>query len=80
MANLEMLIEMRKTLTSMNESLTPYSDMREHKRYFDNLKHYKKILNTYMSRANEELDTAIEKSFDIVKKFAIDMEIKSSIR
>jgi len=75
MSNLEMLIEMRKTLTDMNANLTPYSGVREHERYLDNLHHYKKILSTYMSRANMELDISIEKSYNIVKDFYIQAEI-----
>ena len=72
-----MLIEMRKTLTDMNANLTPYSSVREHQRYLDNLHHYKKILSTYMSRANMELDISIEKSYTIVKNFYIENEINN---
>jgi len=74
MANLEILIEMRKTLADMNANLTPYSGVKEHQRYLDNLHHYKKILNNYLSRANMELDISIEKSYNIVKVFYLESE------
>jgi hypothetical protein len=71
MNSLETIVEMRKTLTSMNERLTPYSGKAEHQRYLDNLQHYKKILNAYITRSNEEIDIAIHKSYTIVKNFIV---------
>lgn len=65
MNSLETIIELRKTLTSMNEALTPYSDFYQHQRYYESLIHYKKILNTHLARLNQELDMAIEKSYRI---------------
>jgi hypothetical protein len=61
MNNLYSLVEMRKTLASMNDRLTPYSSAREYQRYLDNLYHYKKILNSFTRLSNDELDEAIRK-------------------
>ena len=69
MDNLESIIEMRKTLVSMNDRLTPYSGKVEHQRYLDSLKHYKKILNSYISRLTNEIDQAINKSISNIDKF-----------
>lgn len=71
MNQLETILSMRKTLTSMNDSLTPYSGKNEHQRYLDSLQHYKKILNAYMTNANSEIDAAINKSYNIVKNFIV---------
>lgn len=65
MNRLETLIDMRKTLGAMNEQLTPYSGFFEHQRYYESLIHYKKVLNSQLTRLNEELDLAIEKSYRI---------------
>lgn len=64
-------MQMRKTLEAMNEQLTPYSGKVAHQRYLDSLKHYKMALNNYMSRANEELDRSIHKSYEIIKGYII---------
>jgi len=77
MADLETILAMRKSLCAMNTSLTPYSGMKEHQRYLDNLYHYKKILGAYISRANDELDTSIAKSYTIVRNF-LDKSEKSN--
>jgi hypothetical protein len=74
MADLETILEMRKTLCAMNTSLTPYSGVKEHQRYLDNLYHYKKLLSVYMSRANDELDKSIAKSYTIVRNFLAQSE------
>lgn len=71
MADLETIVEMRKTLATMNTNLTPYSGKIEHQRYLENLQHYKKILNTYITKSNQELDDCIEKSYKIVRSFQI---------
>jgi len=68
--NIELVIDMRKTLLAMNERLTPYSSKKEHENYLVSLKHYKKILNTYIVRATEELDESIDKSQNIVNGFS----------
>jgi len=70
MNNLESIIEMRKTLCAMNSDLTPYSGKKEHQRYLDSLRHYKKILNNYIIRASQELDLSIDKSQDIINSFS----------
>jgi hypothetical protein len=75
MNDLETIVSMRKTLSDMNASLTPYSGVKEHERYLEHLNHYKKILSNYMSRANMEIDISREKSYDIVKNFYIQAEI-----
>jgi uncharacterized protein (DUF885 family) len=59
--NFETLIGMRQTLCDMNAQLTPYSSKFEYQRYLESLQHYKKILNAYITRANEELDSSIYK-------------------
>jgi hypothetical protein len=69
MANFVTLAEMWTTLSSMNERLTPYSSKIEYQRYLNSLQHYKKILNAHVSRANEELDISINKSYRIVNSF-----------
>jgi hypothetical protein len=69
------LADLRKVLVSMNDSLTPYSSVKEHERYLEHLLHYKKILSNYMSRENMELDICREKSYNIVKNFYIQAEI-----
>jgi uncharacterized protein YktA (UPF0223 family) len=71
MNNLDTIEEMRKNLSSMNEALTPYSGKVEHQRYIDNLKHYKNILNTTLFRLISEVDESIEKSYKIIRGFAI---------
>ena len=60
---------MRETLSAMNTALTPYSTKQEHQKYLDSLKHYKKILHTYLTRACDEIDTAIIKSMCNLDKF-----------
>jgi len=60
MTNLQSLAEMRKILISMNDKLTPYSSAREYQRYLDNLYHYKKILDTFTTLSNDELEKAIK--------------------
>lgn len=74
MADLETVLEMRKTLLAMSASLTSYSGVKEHQRYLDNLCHYKKVLSVYMSRANDELDKSIAKSYTIVRNFVAESE------
>jgi hypothetical protein len=79
METLEVLVEMRRTLVSMNAQLTPYSGSKEHKRYLDNLLHYQRILNSYTFRANEELNKSISKSNDIIRGYGnTDIEIIKS--
>ena len=65
-----MIIEMRKTLSTINSQLTPYSSKREHQYYLDSLKHYNKILSLYMARASDELEKAIDKSQNIINGFS----------
>jgi hypothetical protein len=72
--NFETLADMRKTLTAMNSELTPYSSKFEYQRYLESLQHYKKILNSFMTRANQELDASIYK---IVKNSVV-TDIKSN--
>jgi hypothetical protein len=69
MNDLVLIMEMRKTLTSMNDRLTPYSGKAEHQRYLDNLQHYKKILHGFITRSIDEIDTAIMKSMSIIGGF-----------
>jgi len=69
MNDLEVIIEMRKTLVAINESLTPYSTKIEYQRYVDSLKHYKKILASNTSRAINEIDNSILKSYRIIDSF-----------
>ncbi len=71
MNQLETILAMRKTLTSMNDSLTPYSGKNEYQRYLDSLRHYKNVLNSYMTTANNEIDRAINKSYTIVRSFIV---------
>lgn len=66
---LENLVGMRNTLTAMNNELTPYSTKQEYRRYLDNLKHYKTILNTNLPRLNEEIDISIIKTYRILDNF-----------
>jgi hypothetical protein len=76
MNNLESVVAMRETLSAMNSQLTPYSSKVEHQRYLESLKHYKKILNSYITRATDEIDTAIMKSMSNIGKFSnIDVNI-----
>jgi hypothetical protein len=81
METLEVLVEMRRTLATMNAQLTPYSGSKEHQRYLDNLLHYQRILNSYASRANEELNRSISKSNDIIRSYTtIDIDfIRSQV-
>ena len=69
MNSLESVVSMRETLSIMNSQLTPYSGKNEHQRYLDSLQHYKKILNAYITRATNEIDTAIMKSLSNIDKF-----------
>ena len=62
---------MRKTLATMNTSITPYSGKIEHQRYLESLQHYKKILNAYITKSNQDIDDSIEKSYKIVRSFQI---------
>jgi hypothetical protein len=71
MNSLEILVDVRKTLTAMNEQLTPYSNKVQYQRYLDSLQHYKKILNTHLIRLITEVDDSIEKSNKILRGFAI---------
>jgi uncharacterized protein YktA (UPF0223 family) len=71
MNNLDTIIEMRNTLTSIKESLTPYSGKVEHQRYLDNLKHFKQILNANISRLNDDIDKSIMNSYNIIKNYII---------
>jgi predicted component of type VI protein secretion system len=76
MEPLEILLEMRRTLATINGQLTPYSGSKEHQRYLENLLHYQKVLNNYTSRANDEINRAISKSNDIIRGYAkVDIEI-----
>ena len=59
---------MRKTLTSMNDRLTPNSGKKEYQRYLENLEHYKKIMNGFISRATDEINHSIEKTNTIIKQ------------
>jgi hypothetical protein len=68
-SNLETIIQMRNTLTMLNDRLTPYSGKVEHQRYLESLLHYKKILLNFVSRYSFEIDTAIEKSKRIIDGF-----------
>lgn len=74
MNNLESVISMRETLGDMNNQLTPYSGKAEHQRYLDNLKHYKKILNTTLFRLISEIEVSIDKSNKILRAFDIQSE------
>jgi hypothetical protein len=65
------IIDMRNTLYSLKENLTPYSGKMEHQRYLDSVKHYKKILLKYISRVSVDLDTEIEKSTRHINNFII---------
>jgi outer membrane protein assembly factor BamD (BamD/ComL family) len=71
MNNLESIIEMRKTLISMNERLTPYSPKIEYQRYLKSLIHYKQLVNTNIARLNEEIDASISKSSDIIHRWTM---------
>jgi hypothetical protein len=71
MNNIETIVEMRNTLVSLNASLTPYSSKKEHQRYLDSLLHYKKILNTFISRSLVDIDLCIDKSKRIIDGFTI---------
>lgn len=70
MNDLVVIVEMRKTLMSMNDRLTPYSGKVEHLRYLENLEHYKKILNGFMTRAVDEIDASITKSKRIIESLS----------
>jgi uncharacterized protein YktA (UPF0223 family) len=69
MNSLEVLTEMRKTLISMNDSLTPYSTKVEYQRYLESLQHYKKVVNSTITRLNDEIDKSINKSSDIINRW-----------
>jgi uncharacterized protein (DUF885 family) len=56
------VIEMRTTVASMNDALTPFSRREEYEKYLSALKHYKKILDIFTSRVNDEVNKAIEKT------------------
>lgn len=68
MNDLVTIVEMRKTLTSMNDRLTSYSSKKEYQRYLENLEHYKKILQGFISRATSEIDDAIGKTNRIINQ------------
>jgi hypothetical protein len=68
MNDLVTIVEMRKTLTSMNDRLTPYSSKKEYIRYLENLEHYKKIMQGFITRATLEIDASIEKTSEIIKQ------------
>jgi uncharacterized protein (DUF885 family) len=59
--NFETLNGMYQTLCDMEAKLTPYSSKFEYQRYLESLQHYKKIMNSYITRINQELDTSIYK-------------------
>ena len=65
---------MRDTLRVMNSNLTPYSSKIEYKRYLDNLNHYKKIVNLYITHLTIDLDESIEKTTKIIRGFDIQAE------
>lgn len=69
MDHLDTIMEMRKTLGAMNERLNSSSRLEDYQRYYDSLRHYQKILNRYISKANDELDKAIEKAYRIKSTF-----------
>jgi uncharacterized protein YktA (UPF0223 family) len=69
MNSLEVLTEMRKTLISMNDSLTPYSTKVEYQRYLESLQHYKKIVKSTITRLDDEIDKSINKSTDIISRW-----------
>ena len=71
MNKLETIDEIRKSLMLMNERLTPYSGKVEHQRHLDNLHHYKKIINSHLIQLISEIDESIEKSYKILRGFAI---------
>ena len=71
MESFETIHEMRKTLLDMETKLTPYSGKSEHQRYLDSLCHYKKIMNSYIIRQNQELDIIINKTNDLIRNFTI---------
>ena len=68
--NIEIVNQMRDTLIAMNSQLTPYSCKQEYQKYLDSLKHYKKILNTYIIRSTQEIDRSIDKSQNIINRFS----------
>jgi hypothetical protein len=76
MNKLATIIEMYKTLISLNESLTPYSGKVEHQRYLDNAKHFKDVLHATISRLNYDLDKSIMISYNVVKNYSITDIIK----
>ena len=71
MIDIETIVGMRNTLISLNACLTPYSSKMEHQRYLDSLLHYKKILNSFISRSLVEIDLSIDKSKRIIDAFTI---------
>jgi len=60
------IVEMRKTLTSMNDRLIPGSSKKDYIKYLQNLEHYKKIMQAFISRATTEIDDSIEKTNKII--------------
>jgi hypothetical protein len=63
MDNLAVLLEMRKTLNTMRDSLTSSSSYKEHEKYYGGLIHYRSILNTHFSSLDKELLKEIEISY-----------------
>lgn len=74
MLELKTVLDMRDTLRVMNSNLTPYSSKIEYKRYLDNLNHYKKIVNLYITHLTIDLDESIEKTTKIIRGFDIQAE------
>jgi len=74
MLELKTVLDMRDTLRVMNSNLTPYSSKIEYKRYLDNLNHYKKIVNLYITHLTIDLDESIEKTTKIIRGFDIQSE------
>lgn len=77
MDNLEIIVDMRKTLNAIKESLTPYSTIKEHQRYFDNLCHYKKILTSYMSHSVDDIEYESNMTYEKIRDYYIQVELNN---
>jgi uncharacterized protein YaaR (DUF327 family) len=77
MDNLETIVEMRKTLNAIKESITPYSNIKEHQRYFDNLLHYKKILTSYVSHSVDDIEYESNMTYNKIRDYFIQIELNN---
>ena len=78
--DLQSIVDMKKTLDDLQTRLTPYSGKVEHQRYLDSLSHYKKIVNVYLLRLNDELNKSINIYNDKIRNMMIDNDkIKTQV-